>query len=172
MFEHSRRDCVAFAAAAAAALSVAGSAAAATRPDRPYGGTCSTVVVPLGPPPQVLGGTQQLSISYECTLAHLGRTTASVQQTVTLTGASPAGLTLSLVNSTVYTAANGDQLIATFTGSALLDPASGDVTFTGFEIFSGGGGRFANATGWSALEGSASVVTNRGFFTTKGRISY
>jgi hypothetical protein len=40
---------------------------------------------------------------------------------------------LSLANTTTYTAANGDQLLATFQGSALLDPQSGDVSFVGIE---------------------------------------
>jgi hypothetical protein len=146
-------------------------AALAAKPDRPYSGSCSTVVAPQGPPPAP-GVPQLLDITYDCTLAHLGRTTAAVQQVVSFAGAGPSGVLLSLANTTTYTAANGDQLIATFQGSALLDPQTGDVSFVGIETFNGGSGRFANATGNSQLEGTASVFTNRGFFTTKGRISY
>src|SRR6476469_1605404 len=62
----------------ALALPFAGSALAA-KPDRPYSGSCSTVVTPLGPPP-IPGVPQLLDITYDCTLAHLGRTTAVVQQ--------------------------------------------------------------------------------------------
>jgi len=71
-----------------------------------------------------------------------------------------------------YTAANGDQLFETFTGTAMLNLDTGDVTFIGVEAFNGGTGRFANATGSADLGGQASILTNRGFFTSKGRISY
>ena len=143
--------------------------ALAAKPARPFGGTCSTVVVPVTPPSTV---PQELSIATDCTLSHLGRTTGITQQFVTPTGASPAGVTLSLVNSTVYTAANGDQLWATFTGTALLDPITGDVSYVGIEVYQGGTGRFADASGSTHLEGTASVVSNRGLFTTKGKLSY
>jgi len=46
------------------------------------------------------------------------------------------------------------------------------VTFVGIETFHGGSGRFAATTGNSQLEGMASVLTNRGFFSAKGRVSY
>jgi hypothetical protein len=156
--------------AVALALPFAGSALAA-KPDQPYSGSCSTVIAPQGPPPAP-GAPQLLSITYDCTLAHLGRTSAVAQQVVSFAGAGPSGVLLSLANTTTYSAANGDQLIATFQGSALLDPQSGEVTFVGIETFHGGSGRFASATGNSQLEGTASVVTNRGFFNTKGRIAY
>ena len=151
-------------------LAFAGPALAA-KPDRPFSGSCSTVVVPQGPPPSP-GVPQLLSITYDCTLAHLGRTTAVVQQVVSFSNAGPSGVLLSLANTTTYTAANGDRLLATFQGSALLDPKSGDVAFVGMESFHGGSGRFANATGSSRLDGTASIVTNQGFFTTAGRIAY
>ena len=154
----------------ALAFPFAGSVLAA-KPDRPYSGSCSTVVAPQGPPPAP-GIPQLLNITYDCTLAHLGRTSAVVQQVVSFVGAGPSGVLLSLANTTTYMAANGEQLIATFQGSALLDPQTGDVSFVGIETFHGGSGRFANATGSSQLEGTASVVTNRGFFTAKGRVSY
>jgi len=145
--------------------------ASAAKPERPYSGSCSTIVEPQGPAP-IPGVPQLLNITYDCTLAHLGRTAASVQQTVSFAGAGPSGVLLSLSNVTRYTAANGDQLIATFQGSALLDPQTGDVSFVGIETFHGGSGRFASATGSAQLEGTASVFTNRGFFSTKGRIAY
>ena len=152
------------------ALPLAGSALAA-KPDRPYSGSCSTLVAPQGPPPTP-GVPQLLSITYDCTLAHLGRTTAVVQQVVSFAGAGPSGVLLSLANTTTYTAANGDQLIASFQGSALLDPQTGEVSFVGIESFNGGSGRFLNATGSTQLGGTASVLTNQGFFNTKGRIAY
>ena len=106
-----------------------GSTVLAANPERPYRGSCSTVIMPLTPPGVF---PQQLHIDYECTLAHLGRTTAVVTQTVT-PAAPPADSVVPLLvqNKTTYTAANGDQLFATFTGTAMLNLETGDVTFIG-----------------------------------------
>ena len=146
-----------------------GPTALAANPERPYKGSCSTVVMPLTPPGVF---PQQLHIDYECHLAHLGRTSGVANQTVTPVGP-PAGSVVPLLiqNTTTYTAANGDQLFVTFTGTAMLDLSTGEVTFIGVENFKGGTGRFAKAAGSAQLEGTASIVTNRGFFTSKGRIS-
>jgi hypothetical protein len=147
-----------------------GTTAVAANPERPYKGSCSTVVMPLTPPGVF---PQQLHIDYECHLAHLGRTSGVANQTVTPVGP-PAGSVVPLLiqNTTTYTAANGDQLFVTFTGTAMLDLSTGEVTFIGVENFKGGTGRFAKAAGSAQLEGAASIVTNRGFFTSKGRISF
>jgi hypothetical protein len=144
--------------------------AIAAKPERPYGGDCSTVILPQTRPGVF---PQQLSITYDCTLAHLGRTTAVVNQTVTPAGP-PSGTTLPLFvqNTTIYMAANGDQLNATFVGAATLDLNTGEVAFTGVETFAGGSGRFAVATGFAKLDGAASIFTNKGTFTSKGRIAY
>ena len=147
-----------------------GSTSLAANPERPYRGSCSTVIMPLTPPGVF---PQQQHIDYECTLAHLGRTTAVVTQTVTPM-APPSGSVVPLLvqNKTTYTAANGDQLFVTFTGTAMLNLETGEVTFIGVETFNGGTGRFVKAIGSAQLEGTASIFTNRGFFTSKGRISY
>ena len=60
-------------------LSVAPMGFAADR-ERPYGGSCSTVITPLTPPGVF---PQELRIDYDCTLKHLGRTTAIAMQKVT-----------------------------------------------------------------------------------------
>ena len=60
--------------------------------------------------------------------------TAVNEQVVTLTGPT-SGL---LTNRTVYTAANGDQLIADFTGVAEFDFAANTATFSGTETYAGG----------------------------------
>ena len=67
---------------------------------------------------------------------------------------------------------SGDELRASFIGSGLLDLTTGEVTFIGVETYDGGTGRFVQATGSSNLQGDASIVTNRGFFTVNGRIAY
>ena len=166
---HPRRKILAAVAGLAAAVLtiVASPAAAAAQPARPYQGSCSTVIVPLTDP----GPVQQLRIDYSCTLAHLGRTSAVANQTVTFAGQSGGSAMLLVHNTTTYTAANGDQLLATFRGTATLDLATGEVAYTGVELFNGGSGRFANATGSAQLDGTASVFTNRGAFISKGKIA-
>ena len=59
-----------------------------------------------------------------------------------------------------------------FVGTGQLDPVTGEVTFVGIETYLGGTGRFANATGSATAQGSASIFTNLGTFTVKGRIAY
>ncbi len=141
----------------------------ADNPERPYVGSCSTAITPLTPPGVF---PQQLRIDYDCALAHLGRSTAVVMQVVTPISQSGVIVTTLVENTTTYTAANGDKLNASFAGSALINVQSGDVRFIGTETFEGGTGRFADASGSSDLEGTASIFTNVGFFTTKGQIAY
>jgi hydroxyethylthiazole kinase-like sugar kinase family protein len=94
------------------------------------------------------------------------RTTAIAEQIVTFTGPTTAIAS----NTTTYTAANGDQLFASWTGTSVSDGPL--VTFSGTELYARGTGRFAGATGSSLISGSASFVTNTGQFTSAGTLSY
>ena len=144
--------------------------AVAANPERPYRGSCSTVVTPLTPPGVF---PQELRIDYICQLAHLGRTTAVAMQVVTPIGPPVGGVVPALIeNATIYTAASGDKLNVSFSGTAQINVVSGAVRFFGTEAFEGGTGRFVDAAGTADLEGTASIFTNLGFFTTDGRISY
>lgn len=69
-------------------------------------------------------------------------------------------------------AANGDVLQGAFMGTATIDPASGNVEYEGVEIYSGGTGRFMNASGRSFLQGTASTLTDTGFYVTTGALGY
>jgi hypothetical protein len=140
--------------------------AIAASPARPFGGRCDTEISFLpalpGDPPNLL----RLHIDYVCELQHLGRTIASAEQVVIFT--SPTTTTAS--NTTTYTAANGDQLFAHWTGTST---SSGpDITFSGPETYAGGTGRFADASGSAWISGTASFVTNTGRFTAEGSLSY
>jgi hypothetical protein len=140
--------------------------AIAATPDRPFGGRCDTEFTFLQPLPGDPTNLLRLHIDYVCQLQHLGRTTASAEQIVIFT--SPTTATAS--NTTTYTAANGDQLFAKWTGtSTSVGP---DVTFSGPETYAGGTGRFADASGSTWISGTASFVTNTGQFTAEGRLSY
>jgi hypothetical protein len=144
--------------------------ASSAQSERPYSGTCSTVVQVLTPPNVF---PQELRIDLDCTLAHLGRTTGVAFQTVTPLGA-PNGaiLTTAIENATTYTAANGDMLDQAFIGTALINLETGEVRYIGTETFDGGTGRFNNATGTSDLTGTASIFTGTGLYTVQGRIAY
>ena len=153
--------------AALAAPTGTGDSQTGARVERQYGGKCETVVTatPGGP------GSVLQHIEYICRLRHLGITTAINKQTLTFT--SPT--TADLENTTTYTAANGDQLFATFQGTAELLQDS-TVTFEGQETFTGGTGRFAGASGHTSLAGSGTLnpVDGSGVasFSVSGRLTY
>ena len=68
-------------------------------------------------------------------------------------------------------AANGDELYTRWDGQ-VISPPGPEAVFVGPETYLGGTGRFANASGSSWLEGTASVITSTGAYTTKGSITY
>lgn len=133
---------------------------------RPFGGRCETAISILSPIPGDPPNLARLHIEYVCQLEHLGRTTASAEQIVIFTSATTA----IAYNTTTYTAANGDQLFATWTGTATINGPA--IAFSGCETFVGGTRRFVNASGSACGSGTASFVTNTGQFTSAGTISY
>lgn len=134
-------------------------------PSRPAGGKCQTQFAFLS--------DVVVQIELDCNLLHLGLASGTSTQTITVTGQSQTGqLTAVLSSSPVYTAANGDLLNASFTGTGLIDPVAGTVTYSGTETFSGGTGRFAGASGSVALNGTASLITMSGSYTTTGSLRY
>lgn len=145
-------------------VSAEGRAAAVARP---AASRCQTEITFLPPAPGQPPNVQRMIISHTCQIAHLGRTTGTSEQVVTLT---PTGSTIA--NTTAYTAANGDQLFSSFTGTGTLPDASGVLTFQGTETYVGGTGRLVGASGRASILGSASVVTSTGAFEGEGTLSY
>lgn len=96
----------------------------AADPERPYQGSCSTVVTPLTAPGVF---PQELRIDLDCTLAHLGRATGVSMQTVVPISVTGPVVTTLIENTTTYQAANGDVLDQSFTGTALINLETGDV---------------------------------------------
>jgi hypothetical protein len=145
----------------------AGATSAAT-PERPFRGTCtfvSTVLPPEpGQPPNVVRFRQDVV----CHLTHLGLTTAITEETVTFT---PTGLVF--VTTVAYTAANGDQLFTTNSGTGTPPDQNGVVHFSGTETVTGGTGRFADASGSFSFTGSVTPATRTGEFEfISGTLSY
>ena len=150
----------------AALVDASGAAMSQSVQSRPFGGHCDTDITILPPLPGDPVNLLRLHIQDICQLQHLGRTTAIAEQTVTFTGPTMAIAS----NTTTYTAANGDQLFATWNGTSVSDGPL--VTFSGPERYVGGTGRFSGATGASAITGTASFVTNTGQFTSAGTLTY
>jgi hypothetical protein len=137
--------------------------------DRPYLGTCDTVIPP---PPASFPAVVEIGLS--CHLRHLGLTTGTIVQTLNAAGPPSNGvLPLTITDGHIaYIAANGDELHATFEGDASINFATGTIDFAGIETFSGGTGRFSDASGTSNLEGSASAASLTGFYVSAGTLSY
>jgi len=129
---------------------------------RGLNGSCETEFTFTGPGSAIVAGT--------CHYGHLGRATCEAEQLVIPN----ADGTLAIENEGVCTAANGDQLFTSFSGTGV--PVSGsEIVFIGIETYDGGTGRFANAAGESSLSGSARFTSQSGgvgSFSFRGRIAY
>ena len=101
-------------------------------------------------------------------LSHLGKSAVVATDCITQVH----GSFVILRGSITVTAANGDKLTATYTGSYV--PAGGtllqtkDVTYS----ITGGTGRFEGARGTGRLEGSEDMATHQGALSVSGTISY
>lgn len=129
---------------------------------RGLNGACETEFVFTGPDTAIVTGS--------CRYGHLGRTHCIAEQTVTFTSA----VTLEIENDGVCTAANGDELWTSFSGTGVLMP-TGEIVFSGTETYDGGTGRFVDATGSAVLSGSAQFTSPSGgvgSFSLRGRIAY
>ena len=149
---------------AVAALSPAAALSAAKGTDRPLTGTSTSVTtLDLATGTGTTDGTSQLS--------HFGRATFHNEFTFTITGD-----TITLTGTDTEVAANGDELFSTLTITASLSTGEG----TGALTVTGGTGRFADASGTSALPTVTStivstvgtIVTTQDTNTIEGRISY
>jgi hypothetical protein len=110
-------------------------------------------------------------------ISHLGRGTFAHSFTAAPTGPN----TLGVAGTETYTAANGDQVFATFTGGGTFTGlAVGETAqVTGVATITGGTGRFAGASGTLTVVVDSEVASlagatlvNRDTLTVQGRISY
>ena len=127
--------------------------------NRPFGGRCDTRFTFTGP--------TSLILEMDCQIRGMGRVTGLATQTLTFT---PTGILVE--NTGVYTTSNGDELHSTFSGLGMPDQSQTVITLSGTEFYSGGTGRFANASGSAELTGAASLATMTGAFTTLGTLTF
>lgn len=142
-------------------------------PSRPLGGSCATTFqfIPLEfmtvPPGVLVPARASTPVEGECRIAHLGLTRVTIAQVVDFR-VTPNTLTSSFV----FTAANGDQLYASGTGTGSAPDAAGAVDIGGTFAITGGTGRFSGASGSASWAGGASLATLQGFFSLEGTIAY
>ena len=141
----------------------------AASPSRPAGGTCTLTARPvvLAPLPGQPANVTRRQTEYVCQLRHLGRTTVISTEAGT---AGPSGS--AVAGTTIYTAANGDQLFTTFSGTATFPNPSGIVAFSGAETVTGGTGRFAGASGAFTRATRVNVILGTGQYEITGTLSY
>jgi hypothetical protein len=150
----------------------------------PLRGDCTTVITPID---QATAGACSsfeqvpsafIRITGECRLTHLGLTSIdAVQQLIFQLDANGQPVIVNgqpiiteLRNCSTLTAANGDQLRHTSTGTVMTGSTSPEFVFEGTIDITGGTGRFENATGAATFVGTAGLTT--GMFSLSGTLSY
>ena len=126
----------------------------------PFKGSCVTTSTgaPIGP------GKLHILVNGECQFTHLGKTEFFADQIADIAGGTLAG-------NNVFTAANGDQLYSTNSGP-LAPPVSGVLTVGGNVTFTGGTGRFTNASGQGQFSGLVNVAAQTGANSWEGAIQF
>jgi hypothetical protein len=129
-------------------------------PTRPIGGECNLTFEVLEVNFPILRQRDYGT----CQLSHLGRTGFGGSLEVNLLLGTQTG-------TRTFTAANGDELYATVAGtSAPIGP--GLIGFSATFTFTGGTGRFANASGSAQGDGVADQTTQTTTVRIEGQISY
>lgn len=148
-----------------AALSVSRDNSANVAVTRPAGGKCTVNGQFIAP---AAGTVATFHATGSCELKHLGRTAIVIDEYFYGDG--------SVTNATVHTAANGDRLLSTWyspPGSTVTDGTN--ASFSGTETYNSGTGRFANVSGSSFVEGTATVGPTGAFtgqYTSNGSITF
>jgi hypothetical protein len=118
----------------------------------------------IQPPTVVSPGVIAQTDSGDCQASHLGKTTIVSEKVINLAAGTQ---TIQLA----FTAANGDVLRATGTGTNVM-VAPGIVNFTADMTFTGGTGRFATASGRATIRGQANIAEARSAMKMDGFIKY
>ena len=135
---------------------------------RPFKATLTTqetlAANPVACPLSLLQGTT----SGQGNASHLGKVTLSSTDCVTL-GATQFTLTNGMF---MLMAANGDTLVAEYSGALLPSAAYPRYTLSGTYRVTGGTGRFSSATGSGSLQGTSNITTGQGAYVATGTIGY
>ena len=124
-------------------------------------GECATTFpAPQLPLPPVLNQEDRGT----CQLSQLGRSDLLSAKEIDFAAGTQT------ITALVLTAANGDVLRGVGVGSNV--PGPGRVRFTATMTFTGGTGRFANASGRAHVEGVANLVSRTSTFTIDGWVAY
>jgi len=149
------------AASSVSVASVQGVELQRTDVERPFKGSCSvTFNPPSFPPPPIHHQTDVGT----CQLTELGHTQFYGEQDINFAAGTQSGWRR-------LTAANGDELYVTHTGTSALT-APGLVSFTAHMTIVGGTGRFVGATGAAQGIGTANLATNTTSVAIEGWIRY
>ncbi|MEP7066045.1 MAG: hypothetical protein ABI889_08450 [Gemmatimonadota bacterium] len=147
-------------AAGCSADSTTGLALSESRVAVPLKGNCTTTstAIPVAP------GQLRILVNGQCQFTHLGTTRFFADQVANIAGGT-------LTGSNVFTAANGDQLFARNDGP-LGAPLNGILTVGGVVTFTGGTGRFANASGQGQFSGEVNIIARTGTDSWEGMLLY
>lgn len=133
----------------------------AVEQNRPFRAECN---MRIQPPTVVSPGVIAQIDSGDCQALHLGASALVSDKVINVV----AGTQTTQVT---FTAANGDVLRGTGAGTSSM-VAPGIVNFTADVTFTGGTGRFANATGRATIRGQANLVEARSAMKMEGFILY
>ena len=128
---------------------------------RPFDGSCSLT---FNSPPFPLPPIHHQIDTGTCWFTHLGLTDFYGEQDINFAAGTQTG-------TRTFTAANGDKLFLTNTGTS-RPGAPGEINFRAQFTIIGGTGRFAGATGGGIGTGTAHLTTNSTSVTIVGTISY
>ena len=103
------------------------------------------------PVPEFMGDHIVVTVTSDCKGTHLGK---SHWDSVSIVDISQPPPPFTQIGDMVFTAANGDQLIGTFSGLAVPNDKGGFDYWGDYEI-TGGTGRFSGTTGSGAYSGGA-----------------
>ena len=151
--------------AALAALLVPTAASSSAQEARPYKATCTAIPEdPLSPHVRATGF---------CQATHFGRDALVAEHDVVPTGPPDASGMLPiavLAGRSTHVAANGDELYSAYTGTGRVNLVTGRIEFELEGRYTGGTGRFANASGATRIQGV--VEGGVASYAEEGSITY
>jgi hypothetical protein len=130
-------------------------------PALPIRGSCELAIQPAEP---VSPGVIRLIDVGTCRMSHLGLSTMVSDKLINLAEGTQTA-------EVIWTAANGDMLYASGSGTNSMT-APGQAAFRIELTFTGGTGRFSDATGMVVSEGVADLANAQAHLTVAGTIRY